>query len=63
VVGYAAIVDRRPADLPNLAGGPAGVGELTSLLRVDAPAWERGACPRCVAGDPIDAPGSRNLAR
>jgi orotate phosphoribosyltransferase len=63
VVGYAAIVDRRPDGLPAPAEGPAGVAGLTALLRVDAPAWEPGACPRCAAGDPIDAPGSRNLAR
>jgi orotate phosphoribosyltransferase len=89
VVGYAAIVDRRPAarearraargaargeargEARAAGGGPPGpsgpeaglAAGLTSLVRVEAPAWEPEVCPRCAAGDPIDAPGSRHLAR
>jgi orotate phosphoribosyltransferase len=35
---------------------------LTSLARLDAPTWDPAACPRCAAGEPAVAPGSRHLA-
>jgi orotate phosphoribosyltransferase len=74
VVGYAAIVDRRPAAEAAPVGSPesasgafSGVAgsdvSLTALIRVEAPAWDPSVCPRCAAGDPIDSPGSRGLAR
>jgi len=71
VVGSAAIVDRRPAEraaerpVERADGGSAGGrgAELTALVRVEAPAWDPAACPLCAAGDPIDTPGSRHLAR
>lgn len=58
------------ADLIERAGGrPVGIACLVdrsrdlrpiSLLRVDAPVWDPGACPLCANGAPLDRPGSRS---
>jgi orotate phosphoribosyltransferase len=56
VAGLAAIVDR----IPDGTQRPPG---LTTLVRVDAPAWDDGVCPRCAEGTPLESPGSRGLAR
>jgi orotate phosphoribosyltransferase len=54
----ASIVDRRAA-----SGGPEMDGvPYRTLLALDVPAFEPAACPRCAAGDPLVAPGSRHLA-
>ena len=54
----ASIVDRRTAGAgPEVDGVP-----YRALLALDVPAFEAAACPRCAAGDPIVAPGSRHLA-
>ena len=54
----ASIVDRRAVGAgPEVDGVP-----YRSLLALDVPAFEAAACPRCAAGDPIVAPGSRHLA-
>jgi len=56
----ASIVDRRALAAP---GGPEVDGvPFRSLLALDVPAFEPAACPRCAAGDPLVAPGSRHLA-
>jgi orotate phosphoribosyltransferase len=54
------IVDRRSF----AAGGGADLDGVPyrSLLALDVPAFEPAACPRCAAGDPVVAPGSRHLA-
>lgn len=56
VVGIAALVDRS-----------AGLGEHerppfapTALLHVTAHAWGEDTCPQCLAGVPLDTPGSRH---
>ena len=56
VAGLGAIVDRIPEGTERPAG-------LTTLVRVDAPAWDDGVCPRCAEGTPLESPGSRRLAR
>jgi orotate phosphoribosyltransferase len=54
----ASIVDRRA-----VGGGPEVNGvPYRALLALDVPAFEPAACPRCAAGDPLVAPGSRHLA-
>jgi orotate phosphoribosyltransferase len=54
----ASIVDRRA-----VGGGPEMDGvPYRTLLALDVPAFEPAACPRCAAGDPLVAPGSRHLA-
>ena len=54
----ASIVDRRAA-----SGGPEmDCVPYRTLLALDVPAFEPAACPRCAAGDPLVAPGSRHLA-
>lgn len=54
----ASIVDRRAVGAgPEVDGVP-----YRALLALDVPAFEAAACPRCAAGDPIVAPGSRHLA-
>lgn len=55
----ASIVDRRAATEkePTVDGVP-----YRALLALDVPAFEPAACPRCAAGDPLVAPGSRHLA-
>lgn len=52
-------VDRRAATEkePTVDGVP-----YRALLALDIPAFEPAACPRCAAGDPLVAPGSRHLA-
>ena len=56
----ASIVDRRARAAP---GGPEVDGvPYRALLALDVPAFEPAACPRCAAGDPLVAPGSRHLA-
>jgi orotate phosphoribosyltransferase len=54
------IVDRRTLAV----GGGAEVDGVPyrSLLALDVPAFEPASCPRCAAGDPVVAPGSRHLA-
>ena len=56
VVGLAALVDRSaglpPEQRPTLAP--------TSLLQVEAQAWDPGRCPECARGVPLDSPGSRH---
>ena len=54
------IVDRRALAV----GGGADVDGVPyrALLALDVPAFEPAACPRCAAGDPLVAPGSRHLA-
>lgn len=56
----ASIVDRRA----RAASGGAEVDGVPyrALLALDVPAFEPAACPRCAAGDPLVAPGSRHLA-
>ena len=54
------IVDRR-----SLAAGRGGALDgvpCRSLLALEVPAFEPAACPRCEAGEPVVAPGSRHLA-
>ena len=64
----ASIVDRRAL----AAGGAGRTGAAErepavdgvpyrALLALDVPAFEPAACPRCAAGDPLVAPGSRHL--
>ncbi|HYZ91485.1 MAG TPA: orotate phosphoribosyltransferase [Actinomycetota bacterium] len=36
---------------------------LQSLVRIETTEWDAGDCPLCREGLPIDAPGSRHLAR
>jgi orotate phosphoribosyltransferase len=56
----ASIVDRRARAV---GGGPEVDGvPYRALLALDVPAFEPAACPRCAAGDPLVAPGSRHLA-
>jgi orotate phosphoribosyltransferase len=56
----ASIVDRRARAA---SGGPEVDGvPYRALLALDVPAFEPAACPRCAAGDPLVAPGSRHLA-
>ena len=52
VAGLGCLVDRRGPehDLPH---------PLESLARVEVPTWKPDACPKCAAGAPMDAPGSR----
>jgi orotate phosphoribosyltransferase len=52
-LGVAALVDRSrlAVDLP-----------LRALLRIDATSWAVEACPLCLRGVPLDAPGSRHLS-
>ncbi|MDL2716417.1 MAG: orotate phosphoribosyltransferase [Acidobacteriota bacterium] len=53
------IVDRRARAV---GGGPEVDGvPYRALLSLDVPAFEPAACPRCAAGDPLVAPGSRHL--
>ena len=54
------IVDRRALAV----GGGAEVDGVPyrSLLALDVSAFEPSSCPRCAAGDPVVAPGSRHLA-
>ncbi len=56
----ASIVDRRPSS----GGRVADMDGLSyrALLALDVAAFEPAACPRCAAGDPVVAPGSRHLA-
>jgi orotate phosphoribosyltransferase len=59
-VACASIVDRRPRATPvdpEVDGVP-----YRALLALDVPAFDPAACPRCAAGDPLIAPGSRHLA-
>ncbi len=59
-VACGSIVDRRSVAAGrgvDLDGVP-----CRSLLALDVPAFEPAACPRCAAGEPIVAPGSRHLA-
>jgi orotate phosphoribosyltransferase len=55
----ASIVDRRA----RAVGGGQEVDGVPyrALLALDVPAFEPAACPRCAAGDPLVAPGSRHL--
>jgi orotate phosphoribosyltransferase len=55
-----AIVDRRSF----AAGRGADLDGVPyrALLALDVPAFDPAACPRCAAGDPVVAPGSRHLA-
>ena len=56
----ASIVDRRARAV---GGGPEVDGvPYRALLALDVPAFDPAACPRCAAGDPLVAPGSRHLA-
>jgi orotate phosphoribosyltransferase len=44
------------------SGSGAGLGDaLVPLARLDIATWEPQACPRCAAGEPAVAPGSRHL--
>lgn len=52
VVSVASIVDRSPQAPPF---------PLISLLRVEANTWDGNECPKCAAGEGLDAPGSRYL--
>jgi orotate phosphoribosyltransferase len=56
----ASIVDRRA----RAAGGGAEVDGVPyrALLALDVPAFDPASCPRCAAGEPLVAPGSRHLA-
>jgi orotate phosphoribosyltransferase len=59
VVGYATLVDRS-------AGLPAEqrpTAPPAALLRLTPATWDPDACPRCAAGDPLDAPGSRHTGQ
>ena len=53
-VGVACLVDRSQST-------PAF--PVRSLVRMEARDWEPSDCPRCVAGDPIDSPGSRFITK
>jgi orotate phosphoribosyltransferase len=53
VVAVGAIVDR------GLSPGEFTVPAL-SLMRFDVPAWPESECPLCLAGVPIESPGSRH---
>lgn len=56
----ASIVDRRTGAA---SGGPEVDGvPYRALLPLDVPAFEPADCPRCAAGEPLVAPGSRHLA-
>lgn len=52
VVGIASLIDRSR-----------GVENLTSLLKLDAPAYPSGDCPLCADGVAATVPGSRKAAR
>src|SRR5262245_7834165 len=58
VVGAASIVDRSPA---KSARADLGV-PFASLLDIDLPTYEAGACPLCAQGLPVVKPGSRQVA-
>jgi orotate phosphoribosyltransferase len=55
----ASIIDRRSRASrgPEVDGVP-----YRALLSLDVPAFDPAACPRCAAGEPLVAPGSRHLA-
>ena len=55
-------VDRRPAGARGRGGAELDGVPYRALLALDVPAFEPAACPRCAAGDPLVAPGSRHLA-
>ena len=60
IVGCEVLVDRSGA-LATLTSPSSGrVYPLDALWRLELPTWEAGpqACPRCAAGEPLDAPGS-----
>lgn len=51
------------ASLVNRSGGKADVGvPLVSLLAIDLPTWDEGACPLCAQGIAVVKPGSRPTA-
>ena len=52
VVALGCLVDRRGKGHP--ISPP-----LESLAQVEVPTWKPDACPRCLAGAPMDVPGSR----
>lgn len=56
VVGYAALVDRSTPDQPLPF-------EAHSLVRMTTRTWEASDCPLCTMGEPLDTPGSRDVAR
>jgi len=52
-LGVAAMVDRSAAPL---------AFPLRSVIRLEADSWDRGRCPLCERGIPVDSPGSRRLS-
>lgn len=56
VVGLASLVDRS-AGLPH---DQRPALEPTSLLTVEAQAWQASDCPLCASSTPLDSPGSRH---
>ena len=61
-VACGAIVDRRPPALAR-AGDVLDRVPLRTLLPIEVAVWEPGACPLCGKGIPVEAPGSRHLAK
>ena len=55
-------VDRRPA-VARVGRARRWTGcRIARSCALDVPAFDPAACPRCAAGDPLVAPGSRHLA-
>lgn len=61
--GCGAIVDRRSGEVRAADGGAPAIDgvPLRTVLAVDVEAWEPASCPLCLAGVPLNAPGSRHL--
>lgn len=57
-VACGSIVDRRAGDQSDDASLEA---PYRALLKLDVPAWSASECPRCKAGQTVNAPGSRFL--
>jgi orotate phosphoribosyltransferase len=54
VVGVGVLIDRGDPSKPSDLGAP-----LTSLLSLQVASWDAEACPLCLAGEPVEDPGSR----
>ncbi len=55
VVGVAIIADR--------SKDPTFAAPLEALVHIETTQWDAAVCPLCLQGLPLDAPGSRHLAR
>ncbi len=61
VIGVAALLDRGD---PARSGPHGGLGApLRALVTLEVKSWEPSECPLCAAGQPLEDPGSRRIAR